>query len=78
MAQGLLGSNLAGHDVPPVFAFSAEISVLHRVREIPGLEKVFPRLADFRVPQVAERVLSQAALLSPPLHMQAEALPGIQ
>lgn len=78
MAQGLHGSNLAGHDVSPVFAFVAEIGVLHRFLDIPCLEKALLRLADFRELQVAERVLSQAALLSPRLHMQAEALPGIQ
>lgn len=43
MAQGLRGSDLAGHDVPPVFAFVAEIGVLHRVLNPPGLAKVLLR-----------------------------------
>lgn len=43
MMQGLRGSDLAGHDVHPVFAFVAEIGVLNRVLAPPGLAKVMPR-----------------------------------
>lgn len=82
MTQGLHGSDLAGHDVHPVFAFTAEISVLHRVHDPLGRSEGLARgnkvFTDFRVPHMAERVLSQAAFLSPRLKLQVEVLPGIQ
>ncbi len=60
MAQGLHGSDLAGHDVHPVFAFVAEIGVLHRILDPPGPSEGLASgnkvLADFHVPHVAERV----------------------
>lgn len=75
MAEGLDGGDLAGHDIYTVFAFVAEIGVLHRVfdplRRSEGLAAGDEIFADLRVPHVAERVLRQAALLAPRLNLQA-------